>query len=287
MLAVPAAAILAAAAFIAPSAHADDAVTPSDEPTLATSDFLDADIAAPGDGGQAGQSDQCDLDIAERVGAWTCPETTPAEAVSIEKEALSSLLAEGKISKAEASEETVKPLSTGTTCDISGCWTLIDTAHTTYSGAVAYGYGKTGLGSGQMYFKVTASGAKTTSYPFWFKATRGTSQSVLEGERFYVSSAHPGGNKESPRHAFGPKVFGTRSADISSKWPSPGATTYEKTTQWITIVHEASWRDISSAYPGRWYMWAKSYKGHRQSSGAYYFQKSLPSEPRATGYSSD
>ncbi|WP_284293482.1 hypothetical protein [Luteimicrobium album] len=207
--------------------------------------------------------------------------------MAIEKEALSSLLAEGKISKAEASEETVKPLSTGTICDISGCWTLIDTAHTTYSGGVAYGYGTIGLGSAQMYFKVTASGAKTTSYPFWFKATRGTSQTVLEGERFYVSSAHPGGNKESPRKTFGPKVFGTKSADVSSQWPKPGATTYENTTQWITIVHEASWRDISSAYPGRWYMWAKSYKGHRQSSGAYYFQESLPSQPRLSSYSDD
>jgi hypothetical protein len=69
-------------------------------------------------------------------------------------------------------------------------------------------------------------------------------------------------------------------------WNPNGYKSYENTTAWASIVHEWTWHDPSSAYPGRWYFYAKSIKLKRQDSGAYFFEgeSSLPKTPAGSGW---
>lgn len=203
--------------------------------------------------------------------------TTRDNAVTVAKRAQAAL------GERVVSDSDVAATATGY-CTSEGCWDQIDAGHSTYSGKGYYGYGSTQLGTTQLYFKVTMSGATHKSYPFWFSTSRGRKSTVLSGERLYLSASYPGGNSMNPREYF-QKSFGASSAGVSTQWPSPGPSTYENTATWITVAHEATWTDPSSSYPGSWFMWAKSIKMKKQSNGSYYVQSdsSLPSDPAGAG----
>jgi hypothetical protein len=78
----------------------------------------------------------------------------------------------------------------------------------------------------------------------------------------------------------------TVSAGQQCKWTS-GYKSYNNTTSWASIVHEYSWQDPSSAYPGTWYLYVKSTKLLHSGSN-YLFQKSnsVPVSPASSGWHS-
>lgn len=225
-----------------------------------------ADYLGPEDG-------QCDLPVAERSGNWTCMTTTKASAVDVVKGAQAAL------GRSSVSDVDVAAVATGY-CTNRGCWDKIDTAHSTYTGNGVYGYNGKQLGTTRLYFKVNVSAATMRSDPFWFTSSRGRKSTTLSMDRLYVSAKYPGGNVMNPRK-YAQKTFKAALADVASGWPTPGPSTTEKTVQYVTVAHEASWTDPSSAYPGSWTMWAKSIKMQRQPSGSYYVQGDsvLPANP--------
>lgn len=161
------------------------------------------------------------------------------------------------------------------------CWTQYSVTDSDFAGTGIYGYGSTGLGTAELYFEVKMNGAQTISKPVYFSSTRGIKSLTMEGERLYLSSAHPDGRPVSPStySPYGP--INNIGAGVKTYWRPNGYKSYENTTAWATVVHEATWTDPSSQYPGRWYYFAKCIKLKRQSSGAYYFQGSsaLPASP--------
>lgn len=169
-------------------------------------------------------------------------------------------------------------------CTTNGCWDKIDSAHSTYSGTGTYGYGTTPLGGTQLYFKITTSGSKTTTYPLWISTARARRNVVLTSEHLYMSTAYPGGNSQNPRKQFLKKIA-SGSAGVANKWPSPGPSA-ANSIAWLTVANEATWSDSSSAYPGQWFMWAKSIEMQKQQNGSYYVQSdnALPNQPAGAGY---
>jgi hypothetical protein len=161
---------------------------------------------------------------------------------------------------------------------------MIDTAHSTFKGTGSYGYGTTKLGDVQLYFKVTTSGSKITTYPFWFSSSRGTRDIYLNAEYLYMSAAYPGGNSQNPRQ-YSQEYWASGSGGVSTQWPSPGIIYYDSVAK-VTVSAEATWSDYSSSYPGSWYTWAKSLEMDKQSNGAYYVVYNRPSNPNGAGYRS-
>ena len=225
--------------------------------------------AAYGGTPAAAEVDQCARPLAARVGNWFCF---------------------GTVAQAKAARDRARralglaPAAAGY-CRVEGCWDRYNARAADFAGSGTYGSGRTHLGNISMYFEVKMSGAKSTSKPVWFESTRGVRDFVMEGDRLYLSSAHPEGKPVSPSQY---SHYGPVSAAAHQKvfWKPNGYKSYENTTAWASIVHEWTWHDPSSAYPGRWYVYAKSIKLRRQSSGAYYFEldKSLPKTPAGSGW---
>jgi hypothetical protein len=225
------------------------------------------------------QSDQCDLPIASRQGSWFCGTSTAQSAQRVIRDAQRSLG-----SKLVTNAEVAATAADVAYCTVAGCWDMIDTAHATFTGTGHYGYGSTKLGDVELYFKVTTSGSKITTYPFWFSSSRGTRDIYLNAEYLYMSAAYPGGNSQNPRQ-YSQKHWSSASGGVSTKWPSPGIIYYDS-VQKVTVSAEATWSDYSSNYPGSWYTWAKSLELDKQSNGAYYVVYNRPENSSGAGYRS-
>jgi hypothetical protein len=217
----------------------------------------------------AAEVDQCARPLAARAGNWFCLGTA----------------ARAKAAHDRARRALGLPDAAAGYCRVEGCWTRYSAVSADFAGSGTYGYGKTHLGDVSMYFEVTMNGAQSTSRPVWFESTRGVRDFVIEGDRLYLSSAHPEGKPVSPsKYSFYGPVSAAAHQRIS--WNPNGYKSYENTTAWASIVHEWTWHDPSSAYPGRWYFYAKSIKLKRQDSGAYFFESesSLPTTPAGSGW---
>ena len=257
MLRTRAAAVSAATAAIALSwaAPANSVVTPATESHPKQPATASPEVVA------TGQS-ECDKPTQVRAGAWAChsqPTTSVAAAAGTSGHGF---------------------------CTYQGCWSVIDSVRTTHKSTITYGYGKTKLGTGTFYFKTTASGGRNVSDWFYFTSTRGTRSTKLEAERLYLSSAYPGGNRISPRKYVN-ATCGPRGAHKQCRFPSGRAVTNDDRVARYTIKHTATWSDASSAYPGRWFIMAKSVKYRRSSTGLSYIadsQARRPSSPAGSGY---
>lgn len=209
-------------------------------------------------------AEQCSVPVAIRVGAWIClePKTRAITAVPLPP-----------------------PPKGSTHCNSFVCWTRISSAQSEFDGGGPYGFGNTTLGRVQVYAKITMNGAQSVSSPVRFTSTRGVRNLTIEGDRLYISSAHPEGNAVSPSvwAHYGPV---SAAAGSQVTWKPNGYKSRETTVAWASIVHNFVWQDPSSNYPGRWYFYVKSNKLKRQSSGVYAFEAadSLPTQPSGQGW---
>ena len=223
-------------------------------------------------------ADNCALPLGQRTGNWYCPDvTTPAQAASVAR------AAQQRLGRGAVSNSDVVSVASATSCSVSGCWTIIDNYRTAFSGGGPYGYGSTPLGTITTYFKVTATGTKLTVYPTYFKSTRGMRDPEISEESMYTSAAYPQGHIQTTRQHNTFTWYGIQGANIEASWPSPGPSWYQ-VVQSPTVLHYLFWNDPSSAYPGTWYVYAKSYKFSRSTSGQYYVQASLPNDPSGGGW---
>lgn len=230
----------------------------------------EADQTVPRRGGEyirgssATVTDECQVSIAAREGGWVCPDQT------------------GLTAPRPAGTTTSAPAQGY--CRLQGCWDKIDSTHAEYTGTVAYGFGSTPLGTVDSFFKVTMNGAQSVSFRVRFESTRGVRDLVVEGERLYISSAHPEGNGVNDGASYAWVTLGATPANTVANWPSPGYKSYENTTAHASIVHNWVWFDRT--YPGRWFCYAKSIILDRQASGAYYFtaDSNVPSSPAECGW---
>ncbi len=216
----------------------------------------------------AAGADQCAKPMDARSGAWVC------DADAEKKEEPSTLAAEADGGGKREGH-----------CTLAGCWHRVGPAEAEFSGGGAYGFGKTPLGRVRVFVRIKMNGAQSVSKPVWFRSTRGVGSMTIEGERLYVSKAHPEGKPVSNNtYAF----YGPKKASASSKveWKPNGYKSYEKTTAWATIAHNFVWTDPSSEYPGRWYFYVKSIKLKKHGSGRYDFseEKDLPKDAQGAGY---
>lgn len=222
---------------------------------------------------------QCAKPLSQRVGAWQCSPGVQTQAQR--KDDLESARQKGALT----ASSTAVAASTGY-CNGWGCWSYLASYRSYFSGGGYYGYGSTSLGSFHMEFEVTMSGAASVSKPFYDYTSRGTKSTTLSGNRLYISATYPQGNQVNGGAAFRTSPCGARGSYQSCVWPYGGYGSYENTTTWATIAHQANWTDPSSSYPGRWYFYAKSIKLLRNSSGGYTFQgTTLPQSPAFGGWS--
>ena len=224
----------------------------------AEQDYLDA-IDRP-DFAAVGQA-QCDKPIPDRVGAWMCLGLPPAEPAGGTQELLSY-------------------------CNIEGCWDVVDSTHATWYGSGYYGYGDQQLGKVHLDFKVTLNGYQTISYPVRFESTRGVRNLYVEGERLYLSATYPGGNSVLGGDTWAHVGPYTVSANTKKTWPYPGYKSYEKTASRISIVHQWTWMDPSSSYPGKWWLWTKSNVAYWKDVGYRFLvdDDNRPTNPSDAGY---
>lgn len=231
-------------------------------------------------------ADQCSLSVSKRSGAWICDGTASETAALRDKLDRLGLRKKARSATAQASSASaaVTPLSVPTSsyCPHTGaCWAQYSLTDSDFYGTADYGYGTKPLGIISYYFEVKLNGAQTISKPVWFQSSRGLKQVTFEGERLYISAAHPEGNPVSPStySVYGPVTNVPAGAQTS--WTPSGYKSYENTTQWVSVVHEVTWEDPSSSYPGHWHWYAKSIKAKRIGSGIYYFQgaTALPTTP--------
>lgn len=245
------AALLAAGAFMAPSSALADASAPLVTGAPPVSSATGQQIVTSG---QA----QCTKPVGSRSGAWACP-VAPVRVAAAAEHGF---------------------------CTFQGCWTFVDSARTTHKANVTYGYGKSVVGTGTFYFKTTSSGGLNVSDWYYFVASRGTAWTKLEVERLYLSAAHPAGHTFSPRLRVS-ATCAPKSANIKCRYASGKARTFDNRVASYTIKHTATWKDVSSAYPGRWFIMAKSVKYKRSSSGLSYIADSKarrPDSPATSGY---
>jgi hypothetical protein len=197
------------------------------------------------------QVDQCVQPLSERVGGWACAE--PATEVQ-RKAGLQQLAKAGAITQKEAT-------TAAGWCRPNGCWTPFSQTQAAFTGGGPYGYGKTPLGTAHLNFTVNTSGHQTLSKPFSAYTTRGTKSTTLKAERLYLSARFPGGNSVSGGATRRTSPCGARNGSQSCLWGGSFSSAYasfEPTAAHISVVHEVSWTDSSSAFPGRWHFYAKS-----------------------------
>ena len=224
------------------------------------------------------QEPQCSLPLDQRTGAWVCDDETVGGTTQSTAAAQANMASPGV--QAQSAGASVTALDEN--CPrVNACWRQYSVTDSDFLGSGTYGYGKTKLGNALFTFEVKTNGAQSVSKPLYFYSTRGTKTVTMEAERLYTSTAQPAGKpvKPSTYSLYGP--ISNVSANTRVNWSPNGFKSYENTTAWMTVVHQVTWTDPSSNFPGRWYYFAKSIKAKRQSSGAYYFQgsHSLPTTP--------
>jgi hypothetical protein len=197
--------------------------------------------------------EECSKPAGDRQGAWFCLNMTSADARE------TAAAAQRDLGTEVVSNAAVEAAATGGHCTNQGCWSILNDYTTSYTGSGFYGYGRTTLGKASMYFKVTAKGTQLTIGPTWFRSTRGTLHPELQVEVLYISAAYPGGNSQKPMQSAVYSYDGILNAGNYLDWSKPYPA-WRQIIQVPTVVVEPVWRDTSSAYPGRWYMYAKSIK---------------------------
>jgi hypothetical protein len=208
---------------------------------------------------------ECGKETSQRKGAWLC--LNPSSGVKVRKDA-----------GAQAG-----------TCSLLGCYEYLDNYYVGFTGDGSYGYSGTLLGIVYLYVEDKFAGGRSTSNRFQFESTRGVRTIVATGNRLYFSDAWPQGQEVSGgalRRQWGPYgPYGPGS--LITAFGTPGYIVTETTVAWAGIAHEFSWTDPSTAYPGRWYVWWKSPKFQRNSSGQYITANPpiLPLEPYGSGWS--
>lgn len=133
-------------------------------------------------------------------------------------------------------------------------------------------------------FKTVTAGTKFTVSSASFKTNnRGNRLGWINREIVYLSAAYPGGNSQSPRQ-FSVYNDPDNVQTVNSWLTAPNVYWYESIQQ-PTAAVEVGWHDPSSAYPGEWYVYAKSIKYKRQSNATYTTQgDSTPSDPAGAGW---
>jgi len=223
---------------------------------------------------------QCAKPLAERTGGWSCPkETAATPAESLRK--LQAELGKDKVSDADIAEVA----AASGWCTVEGCWTQVDAYRTSFSlSSGAYGYGRTPLGTMSFSFKTVTAGTKFTVYSASFKTnSRGNRQGWINREILYLSAAYPGGNSQSPRQF---SVYSDPdNIQSAGVWLTAPDKSWYQTVQQPTAAVEVGWHDPSSAYPGEWYVYAKSIKYKRQTNSTYTTQgTSVPSDEAGAGW---
>lgn len=134
----------------------------------------------------------------------------------------------------------------------------------------------------EFHFKVTISGYATKSTYVWFRSTRGVRALVFTGDRLYLSAKYPGGAPVNGGGAYRTYPYGNVSANTTASWLN-GYGSYENTVQYASIVHQYSWKDTSSQYPGLWYVYAKSLRMVK-GNGYTFPDLTRPATPRGSGW---
>jgi hypothetical protein len=223
-------------------------------------------------------SAQCGKTLPEREGAWMCLEnatygTDPVDPTWVSSDEL----------MGEQENLSQAAVASTATCVLGGCWTRESSVRTTFKGSGWYGYGGTTLGNAEIHFRVALSGFATKSTNVWFRSTRGVRDMVFAGDRLYLSAKYPGGAPVNNGAAYRYYPFGKVAANTTATWLG-GYGSYENTVQYATIVHNYSWKDPSSQYPGRWYFYAKSIRMVKGSNGYTYPDLTRPASPRGAGW---
>lgn len=225
--------------------------------------------------------DQCSKPVAQRTGGWSCPDeasATPAESLRKVQDAV------GKAKVTDADIAEVAAASSGF-CNVEGCWSQVDAYRTSFSlSSGTYGYGTTPLGTMSFSFKTVTAGTKFTVSSASFKTnSRGNRSGWISREILYLSAAYPGGNSQSPIQRA--TYTDPDSVQAVGSWLTAPDKYWYETIQQPTAAVEVGWRDPSSAYPGEWYVYAKSIKYKRQSNATYTTQgTSVPSDAAGAGW---
>jgi len=197
----------------------------------------------------AAGADQCDKPLSERAGGWAC--AWP-----------------GGVSVNSAS------------CSLIGCWSYDASYQSTFTGSGAYGWGGSILGYTDFRIRLRFTGGSSTSRPFTFRSTRGTRSVACSGEGIYFSAAHPEGKGINGGASFRTWSSGRHAADTTvSCFGSSGYSVNAAGVAWAGVAYQIQWTDPSSAYYGTWWIWVKSPKFKRSSSGGY----GLSANPPAMG----
>jgi len=199
------------------------------------------------------KNDQCAVSEDFREGAWFCPSPVSSRALRMKAEAGNGLSVANGV------------------CAAIGCWYIGTATYAYFVGSGSYGYGGTKLGDTDFYIEDhLIGGGNTRSRPFRFESTRAVYRVLAEGERLYFSSAQPQGAPVSGGTYNQWGWSGPYAANqLVQCFGSAGYTAYEATVAHGGIVHQYNWSDTQ--YPGRYYLWVKSPKFHRQSNGNYRF----------------
>lgn len=255
--------------------------------------------AASGSGGtdangQPSQVDptaQCGLPLSQRHGGWVCidqaasrkmmeasmkrhgqpvrlPDTsTRTTTVSTSGSTTTSVTidnspaAKAYVASAPAVAESTTGDGVAGWCNSIGCWYLWNEnpfRHSEFDGFGPYGYGSTTLGTMTTYVLDTllsSTSLKIENQSKW--ASRGSNSNSWYDVLYFVNSTYPygkicGSSQQSAgvnkaansTFSWAPIYFDARNCGISTQ----------------AVFHRITWRDPSSAYPGRWYFFSKSAK---------------------------
>jgi hypothetical protein len=185
---------------------------------------------------------ECSKPVGDREGAWICPSSDLPPDVS----------------------------ANVASCSFLGCWSYDATYQTTFVGKGAYGWEDIVLGFTDFRIRLRYSGGSSTSKPFTFRSTRGTASVDCSGEGIYFSSAQPQGNGINGGATFRTWTSGSHAADTTVNcFGSGGYSVNAAGVAWAGVAYQIQWTDPSSRYGGTWWIWVKSPKFQRLSSGAY------------------
>lgn len=169
---------------------------------------------------------QCDVPVAERVGPWVCPPEPDDPALR----------------EFEANQD-ISPLQVGWCSPASAniCWHVYGVTHADFMGIDAYGYGSEALGTFNMFLNYNLNGAQSITYQMRIVISGEAINIMLEGERYYLSAAQPGGAPVSG-DTYQTYTFASNTPGSANSWPSPGYLAFPPTdVQHGTIWHRLSW----------------------------------------------
>lgn len=228
---------------------------------------------------------ECEKSLSARAGAWFCGKNQVGDQKSHPGQESGHATQSGEIQQPEGATQPQ------TDCDHLGCWTRYSDFRSDFSGTGWYGYDDEVLGEVVWFYNIRLNGAQSSTSPIWFRSTRGVSNLIFVGDRLYTSAKYPGGNPVNDGDEYEQRWVGSVGADQTAYWQG-GYTSYENTTQYASIVHNVTWTDPSSEYPGRWYFYAKSIVAERRVDDyaiLYEFlsEENLPDDPAGAGWKPD